>query len=338
MVLIAILIGLAVFLAATGIWLMVGGQSGSKSQIQLRLQGVRQIKAYELGSDLAQEQKKKDAARAKKKEVLKKKAFSDIPVLDRKLKATPWAERLSAQLRQANLPLTVSTFMLICLAAGMFALSLTVLWRGRFDPLVAPLATLLIGAVPYAYVRFAVRRRLKKFCLQFPDALDLLSSSVKGGLSINAAVQNVADEMPDPTSEEFGIMADELAFGVELSEALRHLAARVPTPDIKFFTTAVMIQKETGGNLSEILDLLQTTIRERFRILGQVRTLTAQARMSGWVLGALPVALAGMIYMANPVYMRLLFVTETGHKLLAAAGVLQLIGLMIIRKIVNIKV
>ena len=330
------LVFLAVVFAAFGVWMITGSREKPADRVQLRMDGVRQIKSYELGESLAVAEKQEAIRKVKKKEIVRRKAFSDIPVLDRRLKVTPWATRLAGRLRQAQLPLTVSAFVLVCLAAAGVGGCLAFIWRRdiRLTLLVAP----VFGIVPYMYVTLAVRSRLKRFNLQFPDALDLLSSSVKGGLAFNAAVQNVADEMPDPIADEFRMLADELSFGIDTVDGLNHLSDRLGTQDVKFFCTALIIQKETGGNLSEILDGLQQTIRERLRILGHVRTLTAQGRLSGWVVGLLPVALGGVIYMLNPDYMSDLFTTDFGHKLLMFAGTLQVLGMLIIRKIVNIKV
>jgi len=337
-VLLIVLILLAVLFGVMGVWLLVGGSNSDRQRLQLRLQGVRQVREYELGDSLAQQEKARAKKRQARKELVKKKAFSEIPALDQKLRSTPWAQRLSARLRQAQMPLTVNAFLLICFGLGAAGGMLTVIWRGRVDVLLTPVAVLLLGASPYFYVLVAVRKRLKAFERQFPDALDMLSSSVKGGMALTAAIQNVGEEMPDPTGDEFKMLADELTFGVDLSDALRHLAERVGSQDVQFFCTALMIQKETGGNLAEVLDGLQKTIRERFRILGQLKTLTAQGRLSGWILGALPLLLGGVIYMANPDYMGALFNTTLGRKFLLAAGVLQLLGVLLIRKIVNIKV
>jgi tight adherence protein B len=200
-----------------------------------------------------------------------------------------------------------------------------------------PVAFALFGLAPYGYLMVTVTRRVKKFSAQFADALDLLAGCVKSGQSLNAAIQNVADEMPDPIGDEFRIMADELTFGEDLSKVLAHLRDRMNTEDVQIFCTALQIQKDVGGNLTEVLDGLQKTIRERFRILRQVKTLTAQGRLSGWIVGGLPVALGFVIYLCNPNYMKELF-TPTGQKLLIGAGVMELLGMLLIRKIVNIKV
>jgi len=331
------LIFLAVLFGFLGVWLLVGGASAEKKRMRNRLKGVQQVRDWELGDSLAEKEREQAKKRKKRKEKAKKKAFSDIPTLERKLSKVDWAQRLSFQLRQAQLPLTVSTFLLISVAASALGVGGSVILKGGFDLFLTP-AGLLLGVLPYVYVIVAVKRRLKLFAQQLPDALDMLSSCVKGGLALNSAIQNVADEMPDPAGDEFKIVADEMTFGMSTERVLRRLANRVDLSDVRFFCAALMIQKETGGNLAEVLDGLQTTIRERFRILGQLKTLTAQGRMSGYVVGGLPIGLSIMIYMANPDYMNYLFTTSMGHKLIAVALVFQAIGVFMIRKIVDIQV
>jgi tight adherence protein B len=331
------LIFLAVIFGFMGLWLLIGGATAEKKRMQSRLRGVQQVRDWELGDALAEKEQKQAKKRKKRKEQAKKKAFSDIPTLERKLSKVPWAQKLSFQLRQAQLPLTVTTFVLISGAASALGVAGSVVLTGGLDPLMSP-AGLLLGALPYLYVIIAVKRRLKMFAQQLPDALDMLSSCVKGGLALNSAIQNVADEMPDPAGDEFKIVADEMTFGMSTQRVLRRLANRLDISDVRFFCAALMIQKETGGNLAEVLDGLQTTIRERFRILGQLKTLTAQGRMSGYVVGGLPIGLSVMIYLANPDYMNQLFTTSMGHKLIAAALIFQGIGVLMIRKIVDIKV
>jgi len=328
----------SVMFALFGVWLLVAQHSASRNRVAARLQGVRQVKRYELGDALAETREEQLRKRQERKEALKRQAFSDIPALDKVLKRTSWAERLNGMLIQSQLPITVNAFISLSLLLAALGVSVTIIWRRAFDPILASIFAVAMGLAPYLFLSLRVRLRLKKFNTQLPDALDLLSSSVKAGQSLNAAIQNVADEMPDPAGDEFRILSDEMTFGVTFEEALKHLATRVQTPDVRFFVTAMLIQKETGGNLSEVLDGLQKTIRERFRILGQVRTLTAQGRLSGLIVGVLPVGLGALIYAMNPEYMGPLFTTKTGHIMLAVGGGLELCGMLLIRKIVRIKV
>jgi tight adherence protein B len=337
-IVVVVLVFFSVLFGVCGIWLLLRQRSDARSRISARLLGVKQIKRYELGDALAEnrdrEQRKKDS----RKEAIRKQAFSDIPAVDKALKKITWADKLNGMLIQAQLPVSVANFVMLCCLLAVMGVALALLWRRHFDPLLSALFGLILGSVPAVYVYVKVHRRVRKFNRQLPDALDLLSSSVKAGQSLNSAVQNVADEMPDPIGDEFRVFADELTFGVTFDQALRNLMVRVHTPDVRFLCTALMIQKETGGNLSEVLDGLERTIRERFRILGQVKTLTAQGKLSGLIVGLLPVALCAFLYFANPAYMGKLFTDKFGHLLLAVAVGLQLTGGLMIRKIVNIKV
>ena len=335
--LIAGLVCFAVIFALMGVWVLLSNRGTMGQKIHMRLEGVRQIKDFELGDAIAAAEEKKKKTKEKRQDVIRKKAFSDIPVLEKRFGSEPWAERLSARLRQAQMPISVTGFILISVACGAAGTLAAIVWQG-FNWLLILIAFPVMAVLPYAYLTLAVTRRVKRFSTQFPDALDLLSSCVKSGLALNAAINNVADEMPDPIGDEFKIIADELTLGVELSDALRHFNERLDTPDVQFFCTALMIQKETGGNLSEVLDGLQKTIRERFRILRQVKTLTAQGRLSGWVVGLLPIVLGFTIYTLKPDYMRTLLDTPEGRKLLYVGGSLQVVGMFLIRKIVNIKV
>jgi tight adherence protein B len=337
-ILVLALVFFAVLFFVFGIWLLVGQRSAVKDRVGVRLLGVKLVKRYELGDALAETRDREQKRRQQRKEAVKKKAFSDIPAIDRALKRTNWADKVNGALLQAQLPISVGSFVtLMCMLAAM-GVAVALLWRRSFDPLLSSLFGLVLGASPAVYVYVKVKRRAKKFNAQLPDALDLLSSSVRAGQSLNAAIQNVADEMPEPISDEFKILSDELTFGVSFDAALRHLAIRVDTSDVRFLTTALTIQKETGGNLSEVLDGLEKTVRERFRILGQVKTLTAQGKLSGLIVGVLPLALCAFLYFANPDYMRPLFEDKMGHWLLGTAVGLQLMGILLIRRIVNIKV
>jgi len=336
-VIIALVVSSVAF-AALGVWLLAAQRTSKRSRLATRLRGVKQVKRYELGDTLAESREQQLKKREERKEALKRQAFSDIPALDRVLKKSSFAEKLNGMLIQVQLPLTVTAFVALCCLLGVMGVLVTVIWRREFDPLMALIFGVTLGVMPYAFLRVKVARRLKRFGTQLPDALDLLSSSVKAGQSLNAAIQNVADEMPDPVGDEFKILADELTFGVTFENALQHLTIRISTPDVKFFATAMVIQKEVGGNLSEVIDGLQKTIRERFRILGQVKTLTAQGKLSGLIVGMLPVALLILIYVLNREYMIGLFTTKLGHILLGVAAGMELLGALLIRKIVSIKV
>jgi tight adherence protein B len=182
------------------------------------------------------------------------------------------------------------------------------------------------------------RSRLKRFEENFPEALDLMARAVRAGHAFSTGIKMVAEELPDPVGPEFKKTFDEQNFGLPLVESLHNLSARVPSLDVKFFVTAVLIQRETGGNLSEILENLGHVVRERFKIMRQVRVHTAHGRFTGWVLLALPSALAVALMFINPEHMSLLFREPLGQKLLTASVVMQSVGYLWIRQVVKIEV
>lgn len=201
-----------------------------------------------------------------------------------------------------------------------------------------PLAALFAAVLPLLWLLFRRRRRMKQFATQLPDALELIARALRAGHSLAAGMSLVQEEMIPPIATEFGRCADEHAFGVPLEDAMRQMCARMPNLDLKFFATAVILQRQTGGDLAEILDKIGYLVRERFKIWGQVQALTGEGRLSGIVLLALPPALFAVVYRLNPDYVMVLFTDPMGKKMLAGAAVMQLLGALVIRKIVNIKV
>jgi tight adherence protein B len=195
-----------------------------------------------------------------------------------------------------------------------------------------------MGALPLLWVLFRRRRRLKTFAAQLPDALEMLSRSLRAGQSLGFGFNMVAEEMSPPIGKEFGRAFEEQNLGVPLEETLHSLTGRVPNLDLKFFATAVVLQRQTGGDLAEILDKIGALIRDRFRIWGQVQALTGEGRLSGVVLLALPFVLFLAVYQLNPDYLMVLFSDPMGKKMLAVAIFMQIVGALVIRKIVNIKV
>jgi tight adherence protein B len=193
-------------------------------------------------------------------------------------------------------------------------------------------------AIPFMVLNYKRGRRMRVFEEQFPEALDLIARALKAGHAFATGLKMVADEIHDPVGPEFRKTFDEQNFGLPLKDALQNLTERVPLLDVRFFATAVMIQRETGGNLSEILENLAHVVRERFKILRQVRVCTAHGRMTGYVLLALPAFLCVALAFINPDHMNLLFRERMGHMLLMAAVVMQTIGYLWIRQVVKIEV
>lgn len=237
---------------------------------------------------------------------------------------------------QADTTLTISRFVLISGAAGLGGLVVGLVLRVHFGLL--PLLAILMGLVPTAWLLFRRKRRLKAFAVQLPDALDLLSRALRAGQSLGAGFSMVSSEMGPPLGKEFQRVFEEQNLGIPTEQSLRDLAERVPNLDLSFFATAVILQRQTGGDLAEILDKIGGLIRERFQIWGQVQALTGEGRLSGIVLMALPVALFFAVYYLNTPYVMILFTDPMGKVMLTVAVVLQILGALVIRKIVNIRV
>jgi tight adherence protein B len=191
--------------------------------------------------------------------------------------------------------------------------------------------------IPYLIVRYARNKRLELFEEQFPEAIALIARALRAGHAFPTGLQMVADEIPAPVGAEFKLVHDRQSFGMSLNEALKGMAERVPVLDARFFVTAVLTQRETGGNLSEVLDNLANVIRERFKVKRQVRVVTAHGRITGWILAALPPALAVVLCFVSPEHMKTMITDPLGIKMLAIGGTMQAIGTVIIRKLVNIR-
>ena len=190
---------------------------------------------------------------------------------------------------------------------------------------------------PYWYVARARYKRMLKFEEHFPEAIDLVGRALRAGHALPTGLGMVADEMPAPVGTEFRILYDEQNFGLTLPDAMRNFARRIPVLDARFFVTAVLTQRESGGNLAEVLDNLSSVIRERFKIKRQVRVISAHGRITGWVLACLPPALGMATLIINPDHLGTLMGSDLGHRMIVAAIVLQVVGTLIIRKIVNVE-
>jgi tight adherence protein B len=192
--------------------------------------------------------------------------------------------------------------------------------------------------LPVIFLRYKRTQRIRKFDENYPEALDLISRAVRAGHAFSAGMKMVADELKEPVGPEFRKAFDEQNYGLPLKESLNNLSVRIPLLDVKFFSTAVLIQRETGGNLAEILDNLAAVVRERFKILRQVRVHTAHGRFTGYVLMALPPFLACVLMLINPSQMRLLFEERLGQMMIFGSVLLQFIGFIWIRQVVKIEV
>ncbi len=226
--------------------------------------------------------------------------------------------------------------LIVGLLAG--AMTATASWFARVPMFFVPIVGILMFLAPWAWLWNRRRVRLKKFAAQLPDALELVARALRAGHSLAAGMHVVAEEMPAPVSVEFGRVYDEQNLGIALDEALRNMTERVPNLDLKFFVTSVAIQRQTGGDLSEILDKIGYVVRERYRILGQVKALTAEGRLSGVVLIALPFVLFFVMLHLKPDYVAVLWTERAGIKMSVFALIMQVLGALVIKKIVDIKV
>ena len=237
---------------------------------------------------------------------------------------------------QADTSLTALKLLLISLgmavAGGILSLAI------RIVPLLIPLVVLVMGSLPLIWILMRRKKRLKHFAAQLPEAMEMIARSLRSGQSLGFGISLVANEMGQPISGEFTRVFEEQNLGIPMEQSLKELGERIPNLDLKFFVTAVILQRQTGGDLAEILDKIGSLIRDRFRIWGQVQALTGEGRLSGIVLLVLPFLLFIAVYQLNPSYITVLFTDPMGTKMLTAAVIMQVIGALVIRKIVNIKV
>lgn len=238
--------------------------------------------------------------------------------------------------RQADAPLRIDTFFAICLGCGALGVAVAMIAHAPYP--LYPVAALLAGGMPWMWLLLRRKFRLGRFEKQLPDALELIGRALRSGHSLASGLNVVVDEMPNPISQEFRMAFEEQNLGIPIEKALKNMLTRVPNLDMQFFVTAVTIQRQCGGDLAEILDKIGHIVRERFQILGQVKALTGEGRISGVVLMALPVALFFAVYYLNPDYVMLLFTEELGRQMIAVAGFLQILGAYVIKKIIDIKV
>jgi tight adherence protein B len=244
------------------------------------------------------------------------------------------SEPLQRQITEAGLKITVSTMVLSTLMLG--ATAFVIVRFFMFNSMFALVAGVAASFVPFILLKQARTRRLRKFEEQFPEAVDLLGRSIRAGHAFTTGVLMAAEEIPAPVGAEFKLLYDHQNFGMPLPEAMRGFAARIPLMDARFFVTAVLTQRETGGNLGEVLDNLASVIRDRFKVKRQVRVLTAHGRITGWILAGFPPALSVVMYVIAPDHMNLLLTDPLGIKMIVGALTLQIVGTLIIRKLVNI--
>jgi tight adherence protein B len=319
------LIAVVVFvLVAAGVFAMASLFDERRSHARVlreRLSTVQQASERQSSEELA---------------LLRDELLSEIPALNRMLQKSASISRLQHLLNQADVKLRAGKFLLFTIGSGAL-LGLAVLFLTD-TPLFAGIGLLLGLFLPYFYVSFQRTRRFQKFEELFPEAIDTLARAVRAGHAFTTALELLANEMAEPVSTEFRKLFEEQKFGLPLRDALLNFAERMPIVDVKFFVTAVMLQRETGGNLAEILDNLSYVIRERFKILRQVRVYTAQGRLTMMLLMALPPIVVVVMMVMNPDFIKPLFYDKMGHAMIMVGLTLQIIGYLVIRKIIRIQV
>lgn len=320
-VLFMLLLFVAVFLAVEGLYLLwVTYKSPEARRIDERLQALT-------GKD----------AQGRPATILKPDPRVGTGMVDRWLSEVPRVQGLQDLLAQAGSQHSPGTLITSCAVMGLIGMVLTSMISFLPSLIAIPMG-LSLGTIPFLRVLRQRTRRLRKIEEQLPDAIDLMSRALKAGHAFPSALQMVGEETQEPIRAEFRKVHEEINFGVSAQTALMNLAGRVPSSDMRYFIIAVLIQRDTGGNLTEILGNISTLIRQRLKLFLKVRVLSAEGRMSGWVLGLLPFVLAGIINLINPEFMSVLWTDKLGNTLIGAALFLMAMGALWMRKIVRIRV
>ena len=302
-------------------WVLVlRPEETAERQLKRRLKGTRNLAAQERSTLVAETA-----------------PLSTLPALDRFLaRADRVTHPLSMLVERSGLKVTVGQLVLATAFAAVLGFAIG--WYFTWQILAGLLVMALLACLPITIVRFVASRRVAKFEEQFPEAIDLIARALRAGHAFTTTLGMVAEEMPEPVGSEFQLLHDRQNYGMPLPDALKDFAARVPLLDARFFVTAVMTQREAGGNLAEVLDGLAALVRERFRLKRQVRVLSAHGRITGWILAALPLALGGILFLIAPAHISLLVTDPIGLRMVMVVAVLQVIGFLVMRRIVDIEI
>ncbi len=296
----------------------------------------RSAQARLIKERLANEQKAPERSAEDELALLRDQQLSEIPALDSILRRSSRVSELQIMLAQGGLDLRAGNFLGISALSGVVVGVVAYILSGRAE--VGWVAVLIGAVLPYAFASVRRNRRFEKFEELFPEAIDTLARAVRAGHAFTTALELITNEVAEPVAGEFRQLFEEQKFGMPVRDALMNLTERIPLVDVKFFVTAVMLQRETGGNLAEILDNLSYVIRERFKIQRQVRVYTAQGRLTMALLMGMPPIIVSLMLFLNPGFIHPLFADPIGHALVAAGISLQTIGYFVIRKIIRIQV
>ena len=292
----------------------------------------RNMKRRLRGSGKRVQEKEKTA----EQEILRKRKLSEVPWIQQLLSSLSNLGGLERLLQQANSQMPIGVFFLLSGCLGMVGCLI-----GAFKDwgLATALVLGVVGSMlPWVFIKIKRKRRFGEFQRQLPDGLDLMARALRAGHAFSVGMKMVGDEFPDPIGPEFGRTVEEISFGIDVPEALRNLTGRVECVDLKFFVTALTVQRETGGNLAEIIEAISRLIRQRYELFGRIKSLSAEGRLSGYILFALPFVMAGVLFYLNEEYMSLLFEDPVGHMMIGGAGLMMCIGAFVMRNMCQIKV
>jgi len=269
-------------------------------------------------------------------DIVRKTTLSGIPLLNHILRSVVGIDHLYRLAQQANTRFSVGVFILlgIVLAAAGFAGAFY--WAGGV--IISAIIGGIFATIPFFYLYIKKQKRMAKFQAQLPEALDMIARSMRAGHAFSTGMRLAADEFADPLGAEFGYALDEVNFGVSMSDALTNLVDRVDCPDLNFFVVSVILQRETGGNLAEIMEKIAHLIRERFKLLDRIQTLSAEGRLSAVILSFIPIFVAAILFFMNREYISLLWTDPLGRRMVAFAVILMCFGFYVMRRIIKIKV
>jgi tight adherence protein B len=301
------------------IYVFKGGRSYDRNKIIKRLRKTIYLENENKGSD-----------------IIRQRVMSDIPFLNRILIKTPGIIKLDNLISQANAKQSLGFFILLALLLSFIGfLTGAIIIKNQ---LIGLGLILIEGSLPFLYLSHLKRKRIGKFKRQLPEALDLMSRALKAGHAFTNGMKLAADEFDDPLGPEFAEALDEINFGISVPDALRNMTKRIDCSEIRYFVVGVILQRETGGNLSELMGILSYLIREKFKFEGKVRTLSAEGRLSAVILIALPFFIAGYLQFQNPKYLATLFMDPIGKVMIIGAAIMMIIGIFVMKKMVKIEV
>lgn len=269
-------------------------------------------------------------------DIIRRQVLSHVPLLNRILLRIQLAQRLDRLLQQANVQHPLGVFVLIAIVLALIAFfGSNLLTKGY---VISVIAATLAGGTPFYYLLFKKKKRIEKFQRQFPDALEFIARAMKAGHAITTGVKLAGDEFQDPIGTEFGKIIDEVNFGVNFSDAMKNMAYRMDCPEVKYFVVSLIIQREAGGNLAEIIEKLAYIIRERFKLEGKIRVLASEGKLSCMILVALPFLVLGAMALMNPKYLSTLFTEPAGMLMVYIALGMMGLGIVVMKRLINIKV